>query len=136
MVAEHAQDVVGVLLWAIGGLGAMIAGLAGLLWAVGLSSVKGQFAALKAQNASNIASVKADLDEFRRQDEARHHEANEKIDALFDLHRRIEDVMRGELRTLERSVVDVRERVLVIESKCQLFHADDRRDPLKVRGGD
>ena len=133
--ADHAQDVVVVLISAISGLGVVIVGLGGIAWKLGLENVKAQFAALKKENSDNIKLVQQEIDDFKTADEARHREANEKIDALFNLHRRIEDVMRGELRTLERSLVDVRERVLVIESKCAMFHAaDDRRDPLKIRG--
>lgn len=129
MIEQHAQDVVAILLWAIGGLGALITGLASILWAVGLSVVKtkftavdDQFTSLQQQNLINIASVKAEIEDFKRADEARHKEANEKIDALFDLHRRIEDVMHGELRTLERAVANVRERIVVVESRCSMSH--------------
>lgn len=136
-MVEHAQDVISVLVWALSTLGAVFVAVLAALVALARFWLLGQFANVKSVAAAAIEQLKTDLAEFKREDEQRRREANEKIDALFELHRRIEDVMRGELRTLERNVVDVRERVLVIESKCALFHAhaDDRRDPLKIRGG-
>lgn len=117
--ADHAQDVATIQWGLLGG-----AGFA--LWTLGLMYVRSQFDRMRDDSAKNVASVKIEVEEFRKQDEERHKDANEKIDALFDLHRRIEDVMRGELRTLERNLADVRERVVIIESKCYMMHPSNR----------